>query len=107
MLKRAAVEMWMPHTWSSRDAVRTVLMSAKGGCAGSALVLDHDAEPRPAAEASSAPDGWCVTPRKADVPRLKPWLCRRTAMMSSSRLMLSMHSIRSEYLWPSYGIVRF
>jgi hypothetical protein len=28
-------------------------------------------------------------------------------MMSSSRLMLSMHSIRSEYLWPSYGIVRF
>ena len=47
---------------------------------------------------SSVPDGWCVTPRKAEVPRLKPWLCRRTAMISSSKLMLSMQSIRSEYL---------
>ncbi len=60
---------------------------------------------RPAPHGSSndngvdrVPDGWCVTPRKAEVPRLKPWLWRRTAMISSSRLMLSMHSIRSEYL---------
>jgi hypothetical protein len=48
-----------------------------------------------------APEGWCVTPRKAEVPREKPWLWRRTAMISSSSEMLSMHSVRSAYL---YGI---
>ena len=44
------------------------------------------------------PVGWRVTPRKAEEPREKPWLCLRTVMMSSSRLMLSMTSIRSRYL---------
>ena len=39
-----------------------------------------------------------MTPRKEEVPREKPWLWRRTAMMSSSKLMLSMHSVRSAYL---------
>lgn len=39
-----------------------------------------------------------MTPRKAEVPREKPCDWRRTAMMSSSRLMLSMHSVRSAYL---------
>ena len=32
------------------------------------------------------------------MPREKPWLWRLTAMISSSRLMLSMHSVRSLYL---------
>ncbi len=39
-----------------------------------------------------------MTPRKEEVPREKPWLWRRTAMISSSRLILSMHSVRSAYL---------
>ena len=32
------------------------------------------------------------------MPRLKPWLWRLTAMISSSRLMLSMQRVRSVYL---------
>ena len=39
-----------------------------------------------------------MTPRKVEVPREKPWLCLRTAMMSSSREMSCMHSVRSAYL---------
>ncbi len=39
-----------------------------------------------------------MTPRKVDVPREKPWLCLRTAMMSSSKEMSCMHSVRSAYL---------
>ena len=46
----------------------------------------------------AAPEGWWVTPRKVEVPREKPWLCRRTAMMSSSSEMPCMHSVRSAYL---------
>ena len=41
---------------------------------------------------AAAPEGWWVTPRKVEVPREKPWLCRRTAMMSSSSEMPCMHS---------------
>ncbi len=39
-----------------------------------------------------------MTPRKVEVPREKPWLCLRTAMMSSSKEMSCMHSVRSAYL---------
>lgn len=49
-------------------------------------------------KAISAPEGWWVTPRKEEVPLEKPWLCLRTAMISSSTEMLPMHSVRSEYL---------
>ena len=49
-------------------------------------------------EMHAAPEGWWVTPRKVEVPREKPWLWRRTAMISSSRLMLSRHSVSSAYL---------
>ena len=85
-------------TWPVTGALTDGVLFCKGAVRRLSAGLDHDADPQPAEKAESAPDGWCVTPRKADVPRLKPWLCRRTAMMSSSRLMLSMHSIRSEYL---------
>ena len=39
-----------------------------------------------------------MTPRKAEVPREKPCDWRRTAIISSSSEMLSMHSVRSAYL---------
>ena len=48
--------------------------------------------------AAGAPEGWRVTPRKVDVPREKPWLWRRTAMISSSSVMLSRQAVRSAYL---------
>ncbi len=38
---------------------------------------------------SQRPDGCAVTPLYVELPLLKPWLWRRTAMMSSSRLMES------------------
>jgi hypothetical protein len=44
-----------------------------------------------------------VTPRKDDEPREKPWLWRRTAMTSSSRLMLSMHAVSAAYLATGAG----
>ena len=45
-----------------------------------------------------------MTPRKVEVPREKPWLCRRTAMMSSSSEMPCMHSVRSAYLRPPLSV---
>lgn len=39
-----------------------------------------------AGKAKAHPFGWWVTPRKVLVPRAKPWLWRRTAITSSSRL---------------------
>ena len=46
-----------------------------------------------------------MTPRKVEVPREKPWLCRRTAMMSSSSEMPCMHSVRSAYLRPPLSVI--
>ncbi len=39
-----------------------------------------------------------MTPLWAEVPLEKPWLWRLTAMMSSSKLMHSIHSVKSLYL---------
>ena len=44
-----------------------------------------------------------MTPRKEEVPREKPWLWRRTAMISSSSEMLPMQSVRSAYLAHAQG----
>lgn len=40
-----------------------------------------------------------MTPRKPEVPLAKPWDWRLTALMSSSRVIASMFSVRSEYLF--------
>lgn len=56
---------------------------------------------------AGAPEGWRVTPRKVDVPREKPWLWRRTAMISSSSVMLSRQAVRSAYLHAPKPAARF
>lgn len=46
----------------------------------------------------TAPDGCGDTPRNDEVPREKPWLCRRTAVTTSSKEALSRHPSSSLYL---------